>query len=143
MIQLKSKIATFKELKGIDQSAYEMYKYIVSNQELEILDKDVIYYGFGVLLTDKGVYILVSEKNDDYLTLKPLALFEIIDYSIPDYWITTEGKSFNSTSLKVFNLITFKEWSDDDFFYEKLIQGDSGIEKLFENYKKIIINNKK
>ena len=65
----------------------------------------MIYLGFGILLTNKGIYILVAEKDDDYVTLKPLALFNIIEYSISDFWV------FYSVIVliqKIFKYINYK-----------------------------------
>jgi len=140
MIKLKSKISKFEELKQIDKDAFDKYKYLVSDTNYEILDKNVIYFGFGILLTNKGIYILVAEKDDDYVTLKPLALFNIIEYSIPDFWVFCSGNCFNSKDIQVYKLYTFREWCQDERFYEKLITGDDKSDMLFRKFKKIISN---
>jgi hypothetical protein len=136
MVKLQSKISTFEELKTVDKEAYKAYKYLVSDDNYEILNKNMDYLGFGILLTSNGMYVLVAEKEDSYMTLKPLALFNITNYHIPDIWEVTSGNYFDSPHYKVYCLYTFKEWSNDPLFYEKLIDGDDKMEKLFKNIKK-------
>jgi hypothetical protein len=136
MIKLQSKISTFKELNEIDAEAYKVYRYLVSDDNYEILNKNMEYLCFGILLTSNGIYVLVAEKEDSYMTLKPLALFNIINYHIPDIWEVTSGNYFNSQHYKVYCLYTFREWSKEPAFYEKLIDGDDKMKKIFENIKK-------
>ncbi|MDM1408403.1 hypothetical protein [Myroides sp. DF42-4-2] len=135
MLKLKCKASTFKELKQLDYNAYKMYKN-VEDDSYEFLYKNVDYLVFGILMSNQGLFVLVSELADTYLVLRPLALFDIIDYNMPDIWESSSGIAFENSNFKVYWFYTFKEFGDDEFFYEKLIEGDEKLEKLLSKLKK-------
>ena len=68
-------------------------------------------------------------EEDDYPQSYPMEFFKIIDDTIPSGWIIKFENSPEQTTIK---RITFREWANDDCFYEKLIEGD---EKSVNAYK--------
>ena len=58
----------------------------------------------------------------------PSEFFHIVRSGIPSHW-TIKMDLINGQS--VLARITFQEWNDDDLFYERLVEGDPEISKIY------------
>lgn len=63
----------------------------------------------------------------------PAELFEISDPTIPENW---SGK-FKATNLGVrFRRLAFKQWAEDETFYERLLNGDDAAVSAYASRKR-------
>ena len=100
--------------------------------DLEIGKEYVVY---GVVFWDGYPwYYVCSEDYDEYP--KPFAadFFDVTDNSVSPYWV------FSPCSIKdnKESSMLFKEWAEDAYFYENLLDGDPQAEALFLQYKLLI-----
>ncbi|MDA3798971.1 MAG: hypothetical protein PF692_07815 [Kiritimatiellae bacterium] len=79
---------------------------------------------------EEGRFFIHTFEEDDYPQPYPIEFFKIIEDTIPSGWIITFDTSSEQTTIK---RITFSEWANDDYFYEKLIDDD---EESINIYKK-------
>lgn len=97
------------------------------------LDKSYQVYGFTLFLGHIWFYIC-DEHYTYYPRWNPAPLFEVIDGRLSRYWIyghTRTGKNDKT-------IVAFREWVDDEFYYDKLSDGDRAAVALFARYKKLM-----
>ena len=104
------------------------------DNDFEFLALGKIYSVYGILTTERGIWIFVlQDEDDEYPKQYPISFFEILDSSISPDWVIGNGQEFSSASRKVFSLLTFGEWATNNFYYENLVNGES---LIVDNFRK-------
>ena len=76
-----------------------------------------------------GIWVYLHTDDDcSYPHPFPAELFSIVDNSIPDGWCVNWEIENGDVKLK---RISFREWVEDDSFYEKLIDGEETTNKIY------------
>lgn len=96
------------------------------------LSLDKIYPVFGISIRDGQIfYYLCGDVHPYYPVTYPAPLFEIVNDLLPDFW----HYRFFSKNPDHQVLITFKEWIDNQFFYDKLTDLERSALEIFKQYK--------
>tara|TARA_B100001094_G_scaffold304171_1_gene332882 strand:- start:860 stop:1282 length:423 start_codon:yes stop_codon:yes gene_type:complete len=105
------------------------------NGELN-LRRNQEYTVYGILYIDKHPwYFLCLDKYDEYPVTFPADLFEIIEPSLSSYWRLV---THNSDTPDIFSGFVIPEWSENESFYENLVDGDPKSEAIFTKYRKLM-----
>ncbi|MDI3322742.1 hypothetical protein [Pinibacter soli] len=108
-----------------------------NGSELE-LTKDKIYVVLAISkFEDIFYYYIIGDETANYPLPFPIELFEVIDDRISKYWDCKLNNllSLNDLNLKNDGVVSFSEWTlEKNFFYEKILEGDSRTLKLFDFY---------
>jgi len=99
-----------------------------------LVGKEYVVYGITIHLGYAWYYIC-DEDFIYYPVWNPSALFEISDGTLPSCW-RVGLHSLSGSQEKTF-LIAFPEWVDDQYFYDRLTDGDTKAVDVFQNYRKI------
>lgn len=109
-----------------------------NNSELEVTIGK-IYTVFAVSkYFDIVFYYILSDESNEYPLAYPFHLFEIYDYNISKFWVTSLKKIQTVEDINIENqeIISFKEWSyNGDRFYENLIEGKNQEVLIFKDYR--------
>jgi len=81
---------------------------------------------------DNVWYYIIDDNELYYPTWYPAELFEIIDFTMPFFWIFGLETAYKD---RIYPIISFPEWANDLNFYEKLIGGDEEAIRIFNRYK--------
>jgi hypothetical protein len=85
------------------------------------------YVAYGIIFREGIPWFYVCEEETDTYPIPHFAgFFKIVDSSLSSYWKLHWSPEINQPSLLP------KEWSDDDFFYENLVNGNSIEKKMFQ-----------
>lgn len=86
---------------------------------------------------DDGLWLFIhTVDSNDYPYPYPAEMFEFIDTSIPSGWKIKFEKGKDGLTIK---RISQSTWADDDYFYEKLVDGN---EEIVVTYKKSLEGHK-
>ncbi|KAB8039436.1 hypothetical protein GCL60_04065 [Silvanigrella paludirubra] len=94
------------------------------------LNKEYNIYGLSLKDNILRFYICYDD-SDNFPQLEFSAFFEIIDYRLSKYWELFIDKD-NSHDMII------KEWKDNIYFYNNLLDGASYEARVFNRYKKLI-----
>jgi hypothetical protein len=79
-------------------------------------------------------YYVLDDHDLPYPVWKPAVLFDIVSGTIPTGWVV--GYVRVSGDDAGYPVISFPEWADDRFFYERLVDGDDLAVAVFERRRK-------
>lgn len=84
--------------------------------------------------SDGGIRVYlhtVGESNYPYPY--PVEMFEVVDATVTTSWCVT---FFEQQSLGMsIKRISFPEWAHDDFFYERLVDGDEAVIAIYKQHR--------
>ncbi|MDQ0992555.1 hypothetical protein QFZ74_003783 [Streptomyces sp. V3I7] len=100
------------------------------------IGKEYVVYAITVV-KDAFWYYLLDEHDLPYPVWYPSPLFQVSDGSIPAHWVVNYVSNEASSDRTGASLITFKEWANDPFFYERLVEGEAGAVAAFQNERNI------
>lgn len=125
-MKVKCVFNKWKELPEVYRKANNLYK-----EDIEFsLIKDKEYIVYGIINYSGGLAYLICDEDYMYYPMgNPAPLFDIIDNRLSLYWIFHYDRENN-----VFEFV-FKEWVEDPYYYEKLIDGDAEAVSIFQRYK--------
>jgi hypothetical protein len=93
------------------------------------------YTVHGVTTTLGHVWYYVCDENFVYYPVwNPSSLFEISDSSLPQFWCI----GFHTVQAHRVFILSFPEWVNDEYFYDKLTDGNPTEVQIFNRYKKIL-----
>lgn len=81
-------------------------------------------------------YCIYDDNTDYYPMWRPSFLFEVSDNRLSRYWVfSIEEMEGNKKTL-----LSFPEWSNDHYYYGKLVEGESNdpIAHVFKNYRDLM-----
>jgi hypothetical protein len=101
-------------------------------------DKKYVAYGIASRL-DQIHYIICDDDYDSllgryYPRLWPAPLFEIVDSRASSYWMITYYPEHADYAL----LVSFEEWVEDRYYYDRLTDLDEEATRIFRQYKKLM-----
>jgi hypothetical protein len=99
--------------------------------------KEYVVYAITVV-KDAFWYYLLDEHDLPYPVWYPSPLFKVSDGTIPTHWTATYVSDPTSHDRVGTSLITFKDWANDPYFYEKLVDGESDAVAAFRNERNIL-----
>lgn len=106
--------------------SYAIEEHFHYDNDFEFLSLGKIHSVYGILTTEKGIWIFVLQnEDDDYPKQYPISFFEILDSIISPDWVIGNGQEFSSASRKVFSLLTYREWATNNYYYENLVNGEN------------------
>jgi len=80
---------------------------------------------------DGGIWLFLhTVKSSDYPYPYPAEMFEFLDTSIPSDWGIKFEKREGGVIIK---RISFPKWASDDYFYEKLVDGDKEVVTAYQS----------
>ena len=97
-----------------------------------VVSKEYVVYGI-VFFRGYPWYYLFDEGSSYYPRWNPAPLFEVVDSRLSRYW----RYSYSPDSLRPPGelLITYREWVEDPYYYDKLTDGESKELDIFKAYK--------
>lgn len=107
------------------------------HRETADMDLDVGKYYNVVAIEERdgGLWLFLhTVESNDYPYPYPAEKFEFIDTSIPSGWSIKLEKCESGLIIK---RISFPEWADDDYFYEKLVDGDSEVIAIYQKNREL------
>ena len=105
--------------------SYKIEDYFHCAPTFPFLNLGQDYAVCGLLLTAQGIWVfLLKDEGDEYPLQYPISFFDIVDATIASDWMTGKGEVFSSVSRKVFALLAPKEWANNEWFYEALVDGE-------------------
>jgi len=114
----------------------------VGNHQLDITIGR-FYVVYGVALRQTGPWYFISDDLYNYTSYPiayPSALFELLDEKSSVCWLNKyQAKEIKNLQTKADVLYTFTEWSNNDMFYEHLVNGDNEVLSVF-NQKKLFMD---
>lgn len=105
------------------------------NLDIEV---NQVYTVYGIEFRDNSPWFYLCPDNDSEYP-KPYAhvFFEILDDRLSRYWrLATEQSINNSTEAR----LVIKEWAENSFFYELLLDGDDKISDVFSRMREVLDN---
>jgi hypothetical protein len=136
------KIKCINDSISIENSSQALIEW-ANNSEMEItVGKTYVVFAISKYFETIFYYIL-GDESENYPLAFPSNLFQIIDYNISKYWITSSSEFKNPENIKIENgeIISFKEWVlRGDKFYENLLEEVKEDVKIFNNYRDKILN---
>jgi hypothetical protein len=103
----------------------------------ELLEVGRTYDVYGLYLGDTVAYEILLGESDNHTTEFPAYMFKVVDNRLSSFFVLGESKKFNNSVIKVVPFISFPEWANDKFYFEKLIDGDKETQEIFNNYKRL------
>ena len=106
---------------------------------IESLNVAENYSVYGLLFRNNCLWYLICDSTDDSYPLPvPAEYFEVIDQSLPSYWVVNHRQ--NELQKREFSnfLISFDKFVNDPTFFSRLIDGDPIAEKQFKDYKRLV-----
>src|SRR4029077_15786404 len=97
------------------------------------LDKNYQVYGLTLFLGHIWYYIC-DEHYTYYPRWNPSPLFRVVDGRLSKYWRFRYSRSGEKERV----VIAFHEWVDDEYYYDKLTDGDKKAVDLFLKYKRLM-----
>ncbi len=97
-----------------------------------------VYTVYGITFWDNTPFFYICDgEYDDYPTPEYSGLFEIVDERLSKYFLLSsvllEDNQANTS-------LVFNEWAKNQYFYEKLLDGEENEVAIFEKYKKLLKN---
>jgi hypothetical protein len=102
-----------------------------------IVAKEYVVYSVTIYLGHVWYYIC-DEDFFYYPVWNPASLFEITDSSLPESWRVRFDKEQDGHEERC--LLSFPEWVNDKYFYDKLTDGNAAEVEIFNRYKKTLDN---
>jgi hypothetical protein len=97
------------------------------------------YIVYGVTITLGHVWYYICDEDFVYYPVwNPASLFEITDSSLPQSWRVRFDKEQDGHEERF--LLSFPEWVNDKYFYDKLTDGNAAEVEIFNRYKKTLDN---
>jgi hypothetical protein len=106
------------------------------NEPIDILVIGKEYCVYGIVFWDNvPMYYICEEEKDDYPVPTYSGFYKVIDSRLSKYWqlgvdVLDDGRHCSE--------IVFKEWKEEEMFYEKLLDGEEREESVFKKYKKLM-----
>jgi hypothetical protein len=75
-------------------------------------------------------YYVLDDHALPYPVWKPAALFELSSGAIPANWVI--GYVRTSSDDVGYPILSFPEWANDRYYYERLVDGDAAAVAIFE-----------
>ena len=100
-----------------------------------IVGKEYVVYGVTIYLGHVWYYI----RDEDFVyypVWNPASLFDISDSSQPQSWRVRFDKEQDGHEERF--LLSFPEWVNDKYFYDKLTDGNAAEVEIFNRYRKIL-----
>ncbi|MBS0246656.1 MAG: hypothetical protein JSR61_08535 [Proteobacteria bacterium] len=101
-----------------------------------VIGKEYVVYGITIRLDDAWYYIC-DEDFTYYPVWAPAFLFEITNSKIPEDW-RAGYHSYGGAGDESYFIVSFREWVDDPYFYDKLTDREAEQVGIFERYRKLM-----
>lgn len=107
-----------------------------------IIGKEYIVYAIEYTNKKKINFFLLGESGIIFPYNYPSEFFEITDNRLSKYWEGYDkNDSFYPLKNPIYpNLISFKEWRDDEYFEWKMFENTDDANEIFQKYKNLIDN---
>ncbi len=129
---VKNKLADFEE--GPFKASLRKFIHLDENEDIGI-KVGFLYTVYGVNLNffmeRMPFYYICEDGRHSYPVPKSAVFFEIVDSKLSKYWRFV----FNQNQQ---HGLFLPEWSHDEGFYERLVDGNQKEEAIFSRYKKLI-----
>jgi hypothetical protein len=99
------------------------------------------YTVYGVLFKKNYPwYYIMCEASEQFPIAFPKDLFEVIDDRLSRYWRmgATKLNQIGNEKHQYETRLVIKEWSDNPYFYEFLVDADDEEQRMFNKYKKLM-----
>lgn len=90
--------------------------------------RDYAVYAITVFKGNTWYYVL-NDDGHQYPVWQLAQLFDVVDPTIPESW--EYGFVQPDNAEPGFPLISFPEWAQDHYFYERLVDGDQATADIF------------
>lgn len=97
--------------------------------------KEYVVYGIEII-DGYPWYYLCDDGNAGYPWPYPAPLFDVSDGRISTYWSYKHKMRVVKDTVDLYTHFTFKDWLDDDFFADRLLDGGAREMNIFQQYKK-------
>jgi len=101
-----------------------------------VIGKEYVVYGITIRFGDAWYYIC-DENYTYYPVWQPAILFEITDSKIPVHW-QAGYHLYEAAGDEAYFIVSFREWVDDPYFYDKLTAREAEQVGIFERYRSLM-----
>ena len=120
-------------VKYIDSNALESHNHLVVGKEYQV---------YGIHFDEGDIsYEVLANIFDTYTIEVSANYFKVLDNRLSQFFVLGSAYTknhMNDPSARQVPFITFKEWADDKHFFEKLVNGDKEVQKIFSQYKELL-----
>ena len=108
------------------------------NHRFDGLSKGDEFTVYGMIFRDNAPwYYIIDGFQMDYPSPYPSDLFNVVDPRLSRFWelatvVESKESAFVSTEL------VFKEWAEDQLFYERLVEGYAQEVEKFKQYRALM-----
>ena len=81
-------------------------------------------------------YYIFNDDGHPWPTWAPAPLFEVVDGAIPASW---RFGYFNFARENQYPILSFPEWAEDHTFYERLVDGDEAVVRVFNERRREVL----
>lgn len=100
------------------------------------------YYVYGIHFDEGDIsYEILVNIIDTYTIEVSANYFEVLDNRLSQFFVLGSSSTknhMNDPNAKQVPFISFKEWADDKYFFEKLVDGDKETQNIFNQYKELL-----
>lgn len=119
------------KISDIPEDSLRKIRKFINIDEFQELEIGEIYDVFAIEFFHHQFIYIESIEGMGFPSRYPMDLFEIDDNTIRDDWVIGNLDISGCTMT----LISFREWVEDNCFYERLVDGDEKTSALYENLK--------
>lgn len=114
-----------------DSFPYDLYAYWIDRRLERTFPLTIgATYPVVAIVVNQGIpwYYIHDDDNLSWPIWYPASLFEVFDGTFPESWVY----DYVTISRDVqFPIISFPEWANDRFFYERLVEGEPSAERAY------------
>jgi hypothetical protein len=100
-------------------------------------DNEYIVYGLH-FVEDDIIFEILTDESDTYTIEASAKHFKIVDNRLSQFFVLGSShvqNHMNNPNAPQAPFISFREWANDKYFFERLVEGDGGALQIFDKYK--------
>jgi hypothetical protein len=137
-MKIRCKINKLSDIQDKSVVEYLRRHIHLDNDEELRLSVGRVYNVYGIVFWDGCPWYYICEEDSDiYPKPKSAEFFEVVDDRLSAYWTLEHHR--NSLGNCCLSLV-FREWANNELFYEQLIDESSLEVETFNKYRKLIDN---
>ncbi|RNA63017.1 hypothetical protein D1631_14290 [Chryseobacterium nematophagum] len=130
----------FIKIKNPEKIKYKINWQIPYDRFPLTIDQEYTVYAIEYTEESRVNFFILDESGNTYPQNYPSEFFQITDSKMSKYWEGFTGKENYPTEPLFPNLITFKEWKNNKYFEEEMMDNIGNANIIFKKYQNLINN---